>query len=283
MRGGGPAYGRVMTSLPAPRTLAGPDATATIHDQGAHLVSWTPAGHEPVLWCSARTRLERGVAIRGGVPICLPWFGSGRTGDRTPSHGPARLTAWRVVDEGDGEITYETTGAELGLADTLQARYRVVAGQTLRLTLTVTNTGDDELTYEEALHTYLAVGDVREASLDGLDGASYVDKVDHGRVHRQQGPVRFTRETDRIYRSAAPLTLTDPVGGRRLRVTTAGAASAVVWNPWVDKTAALTDMGDDEWTGMLCVEAGNVGDDALTLAPGDAHTVSYELAVLDSV
>ncbi|AKT51069.1 D-hexose-6-phosphate mutarotase [Arsenicicoccus sp. oral taxon 190] len=268
-----------MTTLPPPRQITGTAATASVYDQGAHLVAWTPDGAGPVLWCSEHTLLEEGVAIRGGVPICLPWFGPGRSGDRKPSHGPARITPWRLVEEGPGTVTYAVTGAELGVAD-LEATYVVEAGERLTLSLTVANTGADELTYEEALHAYLTVGDVRQVTVEGLDRASYVDKTDQGRTHRQEGPLRLTRETDRVYRSACAVTVVDPVLGRRLRVAKTGSASTIVWNPWADKAAQMSDLGDDEWTGMLCVEGGNVMADEITLAPGDRHTLRYELEVL---
>lgn len=270
----GTAYGLVMGTLPAPRGISGPEATAAIHEQGAHLVTWTPTGEQPVLWVSRDTLLEEGAAIRGGVPICFPWFGPGRSGDRKPSHGPARTTRWEpvVIEEARAELTL-TLGA-------LRATYAVRAGRRLELALRVTNVGSQEETYEEALHTYLAVGDVRQVSLEGLDRASYVDKTDQGATRRQEGPVTLRGETDRVYRSACPVTVVDPVLGRRLRITTSGSASTVVWNPWADKAAGLADMGDDEWTGMVCVEGGNVLADEITLAPGDSHTLRYEIEVL---
>lgn len=268
-----------MTTLPPPREITGPGATAAIYDQGAHLVGWTPAGADPVLWLSPRTRLEEGTAIRGGVPICFPWFGPGRSGDRAPAHGTARVTPWTLVEQSEGRVRYEITGADLGVQD-LVARYEVVAGSRLQLSLTVTNTGDDDLVYEEALHAYLAVGDVREVTVEGLDGASYVDKVDRGRTHTQAGELRFVAETDRVYRSACPVTVVDPVLGRRLRISTSGSASKVVWNPWAERAAAMADLGEDAWPGMLCVEGGNVLTDELTLTPGGSHLLRYSLEVL---
>ncbi|MCH8614276.1 D-hexose-6-phosphate mutarotase [Arsenicicoccus dermatophilus] len=267
-----------MTTLPV-HDISGPEATATIHDQGAHLLTWAPQGQAPVLWASPQVRLEEGKGIRGGVPICFPWFGPGRTGDRTPTHGPARTTPWRSTTIEPGHATYAITGAELGVQD-LEATYDVRAGARLELTFTVRNTGAQELTYEEALHAYLTVGDAREITVEGLAGATYVDKTDQGRSHRQDGELRLTRETDRVFRSAGPVTVVDPVLGRRLRVTKTGSASTVVWNPWDELSASLGDMGPEAWRTMVCVEGGNAMADEITLAPGDSHTLTYHLEVL---
>jgi glucose-6-phosphate 1-epimerase len=132
--------------------------------------------------------------------------------------------------------------------------------------------------YELALHTYLRVGDVRHVSVKGLDGASYLDKVT-GQRELQAGDVTLTAQTDRVYDRAGDIVVTDPVLGRRLLITTEGAASTIVWNPWVAKAAAMPDFGDDEWPGMLCIEGGNVLDHAVTLEPGASATLRYRVAV----
>lgn len=276
-----------MTALPAPRTLTSPSAVAEVFDHGAHVVSWTPVGTAPVLWMSAASAFETGAPIRGGVPICFPWFGAGRSKDCAPAHGFARLQAWRFLGEertpeavrGTWELAGDGTSA--GFAYPFRATYEVRAGASLDLRLTVTNTGTETFSYEEALHTYLAVGDVRQVVVDGLDGASYLDKAagaDAG-PHRQQGPVTISAETDRVYASTGEVRLTDPVWERTLTVTKTGSATTVVWNPWVAKAAAMPDFGDDEWPGMICIEAANALDDAVVLAPGESHTLGYLLTV----
>ena len=260
--------------------------TAAVHDQGAQVTSWVPAGGEPVLWLSPRAHLETGRAIRGGVPICFPWFGSGRTGDLAPAHGFARTAPWRLVDEatsnGDITLAYRLTDAEAG-ADAFphpyHAAYKIVLGEVLELALTVTNIGDEPFEFEEALHAYLAVGDVRDVRVEGLDGVEYVDKVGGG-VPRQAGPLRFTEETDRVYRTGGPVRLVDPVLGRTVVVETAGAADVVVWTPWTDKAAAAGDIGAEAWTQFVCLEGANALDDAVGLDPGQSHTLTYRLSVL---
>jgi glucose-6-phosphate 1-epimerase len=150
----------------------------------------------------------------------------------------------------------------------------------LALLLTVTNTDDRPFTFEEALHSYFSVDDIRSAQVEGLDGSRYLDMVpgaDRG-PHVQEGPITFTGETDRTFQgTAATAVIRD--GTRAVTVARDGSASAIVWNPWVDKSAAMSDFGDDEWTGMVCVETANAKADAVTLEPGAEHTMSAYISV----
>ncbi|MDO4253831.1 MAG: D-hexose-6-phosphate mutarotase [Kocuria sp.] len=274
-----------MTALNSPLTLANSFGTATVYEQGAHVATWTPAGHDPVLFLSERANFRQGAAIRGGVPICFPWFGPGRDGDRSPAHGYARTTAWHLVSADDSVAVLSMTQndfapeAREAFPQPFSCEYTISVGAALKLELATTNTGDHPLEIEEALHTYIAVGDIHTVSVDGLDGVSYVDKVSGEAEVTQNGAVTFTGETDRVYRSGAPLTVTDPTLGRRLRVTTLGAANTVVWNPWDDKAQKMSDFADDEWTRMLCIEGANALDDFVTIAPGETHAITYHLEV----
>ncbi|WP_258727019.1 D-hexose-6-phosphate mutarotase [Cellulomonas sp. NS3] len=269
-----------------------PHATAEVYLHGAHVTAWQPSGQEPVLWTSAASRFEAGAPIRGGVPICFPWFGAHPAAADAPAHGWARTTAWELrgaAEDASGDVTLE-----LGLADSdatrasawphrFAATYRVTVGGTLRLELAVTNHDDAPVTLTDALHTYLAVGDVRGVTVEGLEGASYVDKApaSGGPVDARQGdePVRFTAETDRVYASGATVRVVDPALDRTVTVAKDGSGSTVVWNPWVGKARAMADLGDDEWPGMVCVEAANVGAAAVHLAPGATHRLVQSLVV----
>lgn len=270
-------------TLPAPRRLSGASSEGAVYDHGAHLVSWAPTGAEPVLWLSEKTHLEADKPIRGGVPICFPWFGPGRSKDMQPAHGTARLATWALesLTEGDEPtITYTLTSDDVpDPQGSWRATYAVTAGAELTLSLTVENTGDQPFSFEEALHTYLTVGDVRQVSISGLDGAAYLDKAPGGADATQQGDITITGETDRVYSSTAEVVVTDPTLGRALSVSKEGSATTVVWNPWVDKAAAMPDFGDDEWAGMLCVETANALDDAVELAPGESHTMTARVGV----
>ena len=271
--------------LPSPHVVETPLCTGEVSDQGAQVLRWAPAGGDPVLYVSTAARYDSGHPIRGGVPVCWPWFGPGRAGGMQPAHGFVRTARWRLVDRVyDGDdivITHRITSAEATApnwpyAYDLELRSRL--GSALELTLTTTNTGEAEFHVEEALHAYLAVGDVRQVSLDGLDGCSFIDKVT-GAERVQSGPVRVAGETDAVFGTSGPVVLDDPVLGRRLVVTTTGAANVVVWNPWSEKAAMVADIGDDDWTGFLCVEGANALENTVTVKAGGSHSISYRLEV----
>ncbi len=272
-------------TLDAPREARTARSVAEVYDYGAHVWTWQ-LDERPVLWTSAESMYERGKPLRGGVPICWPWFGPGRSGDRTPAHGLARISSWTLKGqertEGATVLTYALTQHDA--PDALPGSdwtltYVVSVGDDLELALTVTNTGSSPFSYELALHAYFTVGDVRQVAVAGLDGASYLDKVT-GRREQQTGDVTITQETDRVYEHGGEIVVTDPVLARRLQLTSEGAADTVVWNPWVAKAAAMPDFGDDEWPGMLCIEAGNVLEHAVDLAPGASATLRYRAEVV---
>lgn len=258
-----------------------------IYDHGAHAWAWQPEGAEPVLWLSEKSIREPGRPIRGGVPVCFPWFGAGRNGGLQPGHGFARLHGWRRVrgeDAAEGAVAvYELddtlTGEQPNWPHRYHAELTVRFGATeLVLELRVRNTGSEEFTYEEALHTYLAVGDIREATVTGLEEATYFDKVTGDRK-TQAGAITFTTETDRLFRSTGTVVLNDPVLGRTLTVTKENSANTIVWNPWAEKAAAMPDFGDDEWLSMVCIEAGNAVENAITLRPGEEHRLTQRIAL----
>lgn len=266
-------------------------ASGEVYLHGAHVTSWQPAGAEPVIWLSAESEFRPGAPIRGGVPICFPWFGAGRTPSLAPAHGFARIAPWRLTgasdDDGTVTLTFALTHDDASGAPgadrwpfRFTAGYTVTFGAELTLALTVRNAGDEAFSFEEALHTYLAVADARTATVDGLDGARYLDKTSSGEPRQvlQSGPVTFTSETDRVYLQGAPTTLLDP-GSRAITITPENGADTVVWNPWVAKAAAMADFGDDEWPAMVCVETANALGDAVTLGPGESHTLRVTYAV----
>lgn len=266
------------------------DSHYGVFDHGAHVWSYQPAGQAPVLWQSASSWFEDGQPIRGGVPVCFPWFGPGRSGDLKPGHGFVRLQPWHLSDikdtmERDGrllveyEIDESMTGTQEHFPQPYVAYLRAkFTPEYLGVTLEVSNPGDEPFTFEGALHTYLVVGDVRQVSVSGLDGATYLDKVT-GSTAVQSGDITITGETDRVYQSAGEVVLDDPVLGRRMVISKSGSANTVVWNPWSDKAAAMADFGDDEWVGMICIEAANALDQAITLLPGQTHTLKQRITL----
>ena len=277
-----------MTPLLPPLALDCPAAHGAIYHHGAHVVDWTPRGGAPVLWMSQYTHLDSESAIRGGIPICWPWFGAGLRGVESPLHGIARLEEWRLVRR---ETTGDTARATYLLIDArpdkcafpYRLTYDVSVGREFSAMLTVRNTGSRRFDFEEALHTYLAVADVRQIRIAGLDQAMYLDRAAGHAVgpHRQEGDITITEETDRIYHSAGPIEIADPVGHRTITIERTGSADAVVWNPWIDKARAMPDFGDDEWMTMICVETANVGEHVVTLNPGKDHTMGFTLRLAE--
>jgi glucose-6-phosphate 1-epimerase len=266
-----------------------PAARGEIYLHGAHVTSWKPGEAQDALFLSPHSEWQDGRAIRGGVPVCFPWFGDKADDPHAPAHGFVRTKEWQlesVSHEGNmvtvgiftesGEDTRKWWPADFRLV------YRATFGSELTLELIMTNTGPAPLRFEEALHAYFHVGDAREAQVSGLDGVHYLDKTDGFREKTQDGEVVITSETDRVYLDTEhPLELRDPVLQRRTTVTKENSHTTVVWNPWVDKARVLADLGEDQWTRMLCIETSNVGDFAIDLAPRQQHSMKATVRVCE--
>jgi D-hexose-6-phosphate mutarotase len=160
-------------------------------------------------------------------------------------------------------------------------RYTIAFSRELTMTLEVENTSSEPFTFEEALHTYFAVEDVRAAEILGLEGAAYIDKIDALRQKTQSAePIRISQETDRIFPgSTATCIIHDPGAARRISIEKSGSKTTVVWNPWIAKAKALADLGDEEWPAVLCVESANVGSDSVTLLPRARHILAARVSV----
>jgi glucose-6-phosphate 1-epimerase len=259
-----------------------------IYLHGAHVTSWRPSGTQEVLFVSSKSRWEPGRAIRGGIPICFPWFADKADDPAAPAHGFARTTAWQLesltqtLDAVTVAMRLETS------ADTkkwwpadFQAMYRATFGSQLQLELAVKNSGTSPLRFEEALHTYFRVEQIEQVRSQGLDAVQYLDKTDSKRKKTQHGPIVFESETDRIYLNhTSSVELEDHALQRRININKHNSLSTVVWNPWIDKAKAMSDFGDDEWRQMVCVEVSNVADFAVEMVPGQQHKMRavYSLA-----
>ncbi|GAB79171.1 glucose-6-phosphate 1-epimerase [Austwickia chelonae] len=289
----------VPTTLPLPESVTPADGdgglpclrvrtsscTGEIYLDGATVTGWAPSGADPVLFLSRKARFAAGTAIRGGVPLCGPWFGRGPGNAKEPAHGIFRISRWTLTEAREEQgavtlvLTLDSDGSREEFPLGCRARYEVSFGEVLDLRLTVT-AGPAELPLEVALHTYLAVDDITRVKVDGFDGCRYADKAPGGRaVNAQYGPVSFARETDRIYAHQGEVRVVDEAAGRTLLLTKENSGSTVLWNPWQAKAATLTDLDDDEWQRMVCVEAANVARTALTLAPGESHTLRQTVAL----
>jgi glucose-6-phosphate 1-epimerase len=265
-------------------------ADAELYLHGAHLTHWQPHGAEPVLFLSSKSSYEPGKAIRGGVPVIFPWFGPRADGQAGPMHGFARTMEWTVEEtavDNDRNVeialVLEPNEVTRGFGyDAFHLRFHVTIGRTLAMKLEARNDGGEPLVFQEALHTYFAIGDVNRVRVSGLAGAVYIDKTDAFQRKRQgSDPIRITKETDRVYvNTTSTCVIGDPAIGRRIMVEKSGSEETVVWNPWEDKIKTFADMTPEDWRHMICVETANAGDHSIQLAPGASHTLSATIRAI---
>lgn len=258
---------------------------AAIGLQGAHILSYQAKEQQPLIWMSEEARFAPGKSLRGGIPVCWPWFGPHDSDSSLPAHGPARTSMWQPVAaeamvDGRTRVSFELIQDERLreiCGHPLDVQLQVTVGSSLHLQLETTNRGRMPFTLGQALHTYFLVGDVRLAHVDGLDGCTYIDKVDQGQQKQQHGVVTISEETDRIYlETDDSQEIVDPVMGRKIVIQSMGSHSTVVWNPWEATAQKMEDLGPDGYLNMLCVETTNAADDQVQLAPGASHTLVAE-------
>jgi glucose-6-phosphate 1-epimerase len=264
-------------------------AEGVIYVHGAHIAQWKPRGERPVLFLSPRSLFAPGKAIRGGIPIIFPWFGARGDGQPGPAHGFARIAEWTIENtklHSDGRVEFvlallpNETSRGFGY-DAFLLRFRVIFGKQLEIELETRNTASQPLRYEAAFHSYFAIARIHQASVSGLEGTTYIDKTDgFQRKKLGNGPLRFVKETDQVHlNTESTCAVEDPVWHRRIVIQKRGSKSTIVWNPWSEKTKELSDMDRDSWQDMVCVESGNVADNAIELAPGESRLLGASIRV----
>jgi len=265
-----------------------PAASATVYLEGAHVAEWQPAGEQPVLFMSGASAFKRGKAIRGGIPVIFPWFGDRHDGHPGPAHGFARTADWEfgfaALSGDELHMSLLLTPSEASRAlgfDHFRVSYHLTLGRTLNLKLSVVSDAETPLVYEEALHTYFAIGDIRQTSVTGLHNVEYLDKRDGGAKKTQTGdPLILTRDTDRVYLDTqSTCVIDDKANARKITVAKTNSSTTIVWNPWAELTAKLADMEPDGWEGMICIETANAGDASITLAHGELHHMTCIISV----
>ena len=259
-----------------------PLATAIISLHGGQVVEWRPKHQEtPVLWVSKLATYTPGKAIRGGVPICWPWFGAHPTSPQLPGHGYARISSWDIAATermNDGAIRVRLTmqDSEMSLAhfpSSVGLAVQITVGNELTVELTTTNESNQDIVLTEGLHTYFKVGDVSAIEVQGLEGAQYVDLIRGSAITTQEGPIRFDGELGRIFTNSNGTCVIEDQGlGRRIVVSKRGSLSTAVWNPGSHTAIKIVDLGEDEWRDMVCVEGANALENFVTVKSGAAHT-----------
>jgi len=263
-------------------------ASAQIYLHGAHITSFTPLEQDPVIFLSPLSLYEPGKAIRGGIPISWPWFADHPTDNTKPAHGFARISLWEV--RGIKYLSKDETQITLGLTDnenTLEIwNYRfdleivIKISKELNVELTMTNCGKEDFTITSAFHSYYHVGNIKDVTIHGLEDTSYIDKVNNFKKKIQKGLLFITEETDRIYLDVkSECVIEDQSLNRKIRIQKSGSNSTVIWNPWREKAIQMKDLGDNDYKKFVCIETTNAGEDLITLAPDEQHTLELNITV----
>jgi glucose-6-phosphate 1-epimerase len=266
--------------------ITGSPSEGEIYLHGAQVTSWKPAGSAEILFISTKSRWQEGQPIRGGIPICFPWFRAKADDPKAPAHGFVRTKSWQlesIVEDDSGVAVSMSTESDEQTRRWWPAEfrlvYRVVFGPELTMELTCTNTGETDLRFEEALHTYNQVSDVANVRLQGLDAVQFLDSTDSNKAKIHNGDVTISSATDSAFiGTQSDVDLIDPKLSRHIRLKKANSLTTVVWNPWREGAARLGDLGDGEWKQFLCVEASNMLDASVTLAPGEKHKMTAVLS-----
>lgn len=263
-------------------------ASAIICLYGAQLLSYIPKGQKDILWMSDDSFFENGKAIRGGVPVCFPWFGPHATDKIKPQHGFARLQEWNVIntEESEDEIVTVTLSLQESpfSLEFWPCSFKAVAqfriGKTLEIKLTVTNTGNEAFEYSDALHTYFNISDINAIDIEGLQNASYYEGFDMDLKTQATSLLSFNSETNRRYIDhTGDCIINDPGYQRKIRSSKTGSKVSVIWNPWEATANTMTDIHPGGYKNYVCAEPANAypGIDMIQLAPGESHTLSTSI------
>lgn len=254
-----------------------PTCVARVAMHGAQVMSWRPAYEDEVLYLSPDAVFREGKAIRGGLPICWPWFNAHPTNPEMPSHGIARTRFWNFISASESN---EGVVLNFDMVDGIwSAAVTLKLGEALEVILVSRNPNEIPIVVSGALHPYFAVSDIEHVRIVNLDGADYLDTVGEHIQRKQKGALTFKGEVDSIYDSSNSLLLVDDLSGRTLLIEKSGSPSTVVWNPWVEKSAALKDLPDDGYLKFCCIEAAIANDKAVIVMPGSTYTLSTKISV----
>ncbi|MFI8982892.1 D-hexose-6-phosphate mutarotase [Ectopseudomonas khazarica] len=267
-----------------------------VAQQGAQILSYQQDDQPPLIWLSLDAAYRHGQSVRGGVPVCWPWFGDLRRNPEAvqahyqhaeaPAHGLVRGLDWQLlgIAEEDGAVNlrfaFDSREQPLpGWPRDAAVHFDIRLGDDLQLRLETQNRSDHPLTLSQALHTYFAVSDVRQVHVEGLQGCRYIDTLQDWQELRQEAAPGFAGETDRIYLDTpARLSIVDPAWGRRIHLDSTGSRSAVLWNPWIDKARRLSQFPDEAWQNMLCIETANLLEDVVQLESDERHRLQLRLS-----
>ncbi len=271
-------------------TVSNKFADADICMYGAQVTSFQPHKTMGILWMSPESNFVEGVPVRGGIPVCFPWFGPHKTDPSKPQHGFGRLMYWNLIET--ASLPSDETFVKLQLCSNTEtkkfwehdfcAELSVIVGKTLKVTLKVTNTSSIPFEYTCALHSYYNISSVEEISIEGLQGTKYFDQLEPGEfVQEPENLEIHNAETRHYLNTESDCIINDPVFNRRIRVAKSGSKVTTVWNPWEEACMKTTDLADDAYHSFVCIEAVNAFDDLIKLLPGESHETSAFIGIVE--
>lgn len=265
-------------------------ATAVISLYGGQVLSFQPQDQaEDLIFLSRQSEYVDCKAIRGGIPVCWPWFGPDPKGLQRPNHGFVRNHFWQLaktemLGSGGTKVSLqfkESFKQENTWRQPFTLMLDITIEADLRLELTTHNTGDKPFSITQAFHTYFRIGDIERVKVHGLEGCDYFDKLDQGRQKTQHNVVAINQEVDRVFVDVGKdLILEDPVLQRRILINSPNTSTAVVWNPWADTCRKMSDLADDAYRQFVCVEAGNIAFDLIQIQPGQPFSLQANYSLL---
>lgn len=263
-----------------------PWCDAVIARQGAQVLHYQQKQKPPLLWLSKANQFQSAKAIRGGIPLCFPWFGKHPTQADLPSHGFARQMDWHLQQASENAQGHHLTFVLRDNAATrllwdyaFEAVMEIRLGAQLEINFQVSNTDSQPFEFGFAWHSYFDIEDISQTQLTGLEGLAFLDQLlpEAGYSHADSQPVTFCAETDRIYQQAGGRYQIRSAQQAPIQIEAAKCSSVVVWNPWAEKAVRLGDMPEQSWKNMLCVECGQVGGANVHLEAG--QTVCYAMVL----
>lgn len=265
------------------------NATALVSLHGGQILSFKPIDEDAdMLFLSSKSSYGDGKAIRGGIPVCWPWFGPDPKGLQRPNHGFVRNHLWTMLNTAttDAETKVslqflESYKKEKTWQQPFALTFEITVGKTLSLKLTTRNTGDKAFSITQAFHSYFHVGDIAQVQVLGLEGGDYYDKLDQGTQKSQTGAVTITEEVDRIYTDVKnALIINDTAFNRRIQIASPGNETVVVWNPWAKTSKKIADLKSQDYKHFICVETGNIAFDLINVPPGGGHSLLTNFKIL---
>uniref|UniRef100_UPI003216B6B5 D-hexose-6-phosphate mutarotase n=1 Tax=uncultured Draconibacterium sp. TaxID=1573823 RepID=UPI003216B6B5 len=255
-------------------------ADATISLYGAQILNFNPSRNMEILWMSPESSFEKGKAIRGGIPVCFPWFGMHETDEKMPQHGFARIMDWQVTKTetlpgGESLISMQLCSSDKTKKYWLHdfcAEMTFTVGNQLEVTLKVTNTADTAIDYTCALHSYFSLSAIENITIEGLQNTRYQNQIDGG-DYLQEKPFLEIKEatTHHYYNTETACIVNDPVFNRKIKIEKSGSKNTTVWNPWAETCIKMSDVPDDAYHTFVCVETVNKINDVIKLAQGESH------------